>query len=260
MTPSLPRRLASAIGTIRARENVVVTHAIAFNFLVCLFPFLFLVMTAAERVTPGSRPGEALSSLVREMIPFGGEAMTESLRHVARYTRRLQLASIALIIWGSSGIFIPLEMALKQAWGGELRRGMLPTRLFAIVMTMAGSLLALVSLALTVWARGVMQPSPEVARAGMKAGALVLTYLVFFLMYRFVPKTAVPTPVALRAALWGGTAWELVKYAFVASLARRNLQVFYGQLAFAVALVLWAYVSSLVLFFGALMAPRRSAA
>jgi YihY family inner membrane protein len=217
-------------------------------------------MTAAQRFAPGSRAGETLMSLLRETIPFGGEALAEALRHVARYTRRLQLVSIALIVWGSSGIFIPLEMALKQAWGGELRQGMLPTRLFAILTTMAGSLLVLVSLALTVWARTLTQPSPELARGAMKASALVLTYVIFFLIYRFVPKTQVPTRVALRAALWGGTAWELAKYAFVASLARRNLQFFYGQLAFAVALVLWAYVSSLVLFFGALMAPRRGAA
>jgi len=246
------------VGTIRARENVVVTHAIAFNFLVCLFPFLYLVMSAADQVSPGTRAGEALSNLLRETIPFGREALTESLRHVARYTRRLQLASLALIVWGSSGIFMPLEMALTQAWGGELRRGMLRTRLPAILMTLACSVLVLISLTLTVWARALMQPSPELARAGVKTGALILTYLLFFLIYRFVPKTHVPSAVALRAALWGGTAWELAKYVFVAILARRNLEFYYGQLAFAVSLVMWAYVSSLVLFFGALMAPRRS--
>lgn len=39
------------------------------------------------------------------------------------------------------------------------------------------------------------------------------------------------------------------------NLARANLRVVYGPLAFAVALVLWAYLSSLVLVFGALMSP-----
>jgi uncharacterized BrkB/YihY/UPF0761 family membrane protein len=34
-----------------------------------------------------------------------------------------------------------------------------------------------------------------------------------------------------------------------------NLQAFYGPLALSVALVLWAYVSSLALVFGALMTP-----
>ena len=52
--------------------------------------------------------------------------------------------------------------------------------------------------------------------------------------------------MALRAALLAGTAWEAAKYLFVINLARTNLQALYGPLAFAVSLVLWAYVSSLV--------------
>ena len=48
---------------------------------------------------------------------------------------------------------------------------------------------------------------------------------------------------------------KVVKYGFVAKLGQMNLQAFYGPLAFSVALLLWAYVSSLVLVFGALMAP-----
>ena len=40
-----------------------------------------------------------------------------------------------------------------------------------------------------------------------------------------------------------------------ALLEASDLQAFYGPLAFAVSLVLWAYLSSLVLVFGALMTP-----
>jgi uncharacterized BrkB/YihY/UPF0761 family membrane protein len=47
--------------------------------------------------------------------------------------------------------------------------------------------------------------------------------------------------------------WEAAKYLFVINLARTNLRALYGPLAFAVALVLWAYVSSLVLVLAALM-------
>jgi membrane protein/epoxyqueuosine reductase len=54
----------------------------------------------------------------------------------------------------------------------------------------------------------------------------------------------------------GGTCWEAAKYLFVINLTRANLPAVYGPLAFAVSLVLWAYVSSLVLVFGALMSPR----
>ena len=64
--------------------------------------------------------------------------------------------------------------------------------------------------------------------------------------------------MALKAALWSGVAWEAVKYLFVVKLGQMNLRAFYGPLAFAVSLVLWAYVSSLVLVFGALMSPVTS--
>ena len=58
-----------------------------------------------------------------------------------------------------------------------------------------------------------------------------------------------------RAALWAAVMWEVSKYAFVWNLGRMQLATFYGPLAFAVSLVLWAYVSSVVLVFGAAMAP-----
>ena len=82
-----------------------------------------------------------------------------------------------------------------------------------------------------------------------------MTYVLFFIIYRFVPAAPVGTAVAGRAALWGGTGWEIAKYLFLIQLARMNLQAFYGPLAFSVSLVLWAYVSSLALVFGALMSP-----
>jgi uncharacterized BrkB/YihY/UPF0761 family membrane protein len=79
--------------------------------------------------------------------------------------------------------------------------------------------------------------------------------LLFFLIYRLVPDAPVSSRVALRAALWAGVSWEAAKYVFLVQLDRMNLQAFYGPLAFAVSLVLWAYVSSLILVFGALMSP-----
>jgi membrane protein/epoxyqueuosine reductase len=162
--------------------------------------------------------------------------------------------SLLLIVWGSSGIFIPVEMALNRAWGGAPHRDFWRSRLRAFVMTLAGGLLALVSVALTVAARGYSREWPTLAAYGTKASALLLTYLLFFLIYRFVPAAPVPSRVALRAALWSGTVWEAMKYAFVGYLPRLNLQAFYGPLAFSVSLILWAYVSSLVLVFGALIA------
>jgi membrane protein/epoxyqueuosine reductase len=238
-----------------SREIMVLTNAIAFNFLLCLFPLLLVVSALSEQLPPGRRAVGALLALLQELIPFGRETMAESVRSLSRLSRGFEIASLLLIVWGSSGIFMPVEMVLNKAWGGGMHRVFWKSRLLAFLMTMAGGLLALLSVALTITARSYTKEWPVLAGLGVKASALSLTCVLFFLIYRVIPDAPVGTRVAVKAALWAGFAWEAAKYGFVFQLGRMNLQAFYGPLAFAVSLVLWAFVSSLVLVFGALMAP-----
>jgi len=248
-------RLSSAAGMLVSRDIAVLTNAIAFNFLLCLFPLLLVVAAASQQMPGGRRVGTALLLLLDEMIPFGHDAMAQSLRNLTRMAKGLEIFSFAMIIWGSSGIFMPVEMALNHAWGGRPHRHFFRSRGLAVVMTVAGGVLALLSVALTVAARSYGKELPALARYGTKASALLMSYMLFFIIYRFVPAAPVGTLVAGRAALWGGTGWEIAKYLFLIQLARMNLEAFYGPLAFSVSLVLWAYVSSLALVFGALMVP-----
>ncbi len=257
-----PLRQAREIaGTILSREIGVLTNAIAFNFLLCLFPLL-VVLAALARHLPGGarRAATALLLLLEELIPFGHEAMAEAVRNLTKTAAGLELMALVLIVWASSGIFMPVEMALNRAWGGRPNRHFLRSRLLAVVMTIVGGLLALVSVAMTVAARSYGRDWPLLARYSGKATALALSYLLFFLIYRLIPEAPVRTSAALRGALVAGTLWEILKYVFVARLPRLQLEAFYGPLAFSVSLILWAYVSSLVLVLGALMAAGGPAA
>jgi membrane protein/epoxyqueuosine reductase len=238
-----------------SREIMVLTNAIAFNFLLCLFPLLLVVSALSEQLPPGRRAVGALLALLQELIPFGRETMAESVRSLSRLSRGFEVVSLLLIVWGSSGIFMPVEMVLNKAWGGRMHRAFWKSRILAFLMTMAGGLLALLSVALTITARSYTKEWPVLAGLGVKASAFSLTCVLFFLIYRVIPDPPVGTRVAVKAALWAGFAWEAAKYGFVFQLGRMNLQAYYGPLAFAVSLVLWAFVSSLVLVFGALMAP-----
>jgi membrane protein/epoxyqueuosine reductase len=235
---------------------MVITNAIAFNFLLCLFP-LVLVIVAAAQHAGGRRGSAALLLVLQELIPFESEALARSVRNLGKIAPSLEAFSLLLVVWGSSGIFMPVEMALNRGWGGQ-PRPFLRSRMLAFLATIAGGLLAFLSLSLTVFARSYKEQWPALAEWAAWASALLLTYMLFFLIYRFIPDPPVGGRVALKAALWAGTVWEAVKFLFVINLARSNLQAFYGPLAFAVSLVLWAFVSSMVLVFGALMSPVRA--
>jgi membrane protein/epoxyqueuosine reductase len=254
------RRLLAAFGTLLSREIVVLTNAIAFNFLLCLFPLVLVVAGVSQQLPFGRGASAALLLVLQELIPFDHGALAQSLRTLTRTARTLEFFSLLLIVWGSSGIFMPVEMVLNKAWGGRAHRDFWKSRLLAFLMTMAGGVLALASVSLTVGARSYSEGLPALARYGTKASALLLTVVLFFLIYRLIPDAPVGSRVALKAALWAGVAWEGAKYVFVIQLQRMNLEAFYGPLALSVSLVLWAYVSSLVLVFGALMAPVDAAA
>ena len=246
-------RVREVVGTLISREIGVLTHAIAFNFLLCLFPLVAVIAALSRQLPVGGRQtGAALLLLLQELIPFGHQAMAESLRNLSKTAAGLQLFALLLIVWGSSGIFMPVEMALSRAWGGKRPRSFIRSKLLAFFMTVGCGLLALLSIAITVGVRVYGGDWPMLARHSGKAVALALSYLLFFLIYRIVPED-VGTRTALKAALVAGTAWELVKYVFVARLPGMRLEAFYGPLAFSVSLVIWAYVSSLVLVFGALV-------
>ena len=252
------RRVWDAGGALLAREMMVVANAIAFNFLLCLFPLLLVVVAALEK-TGGRRITSGLLLVLGELIPFEGQAMARAVEALGQSARKLELLSLFLILWGSSAIVVPVEMALNRAWGGQPRT-FWRSRLLAFSITVTGGLLAFASVATTVLVRSSGSAWPRLTALGLKAGALALTYALFFLIYRFVPDPSVGSRTALLGALWAGTAWEGAKYLFVINLARANLRALYGPLAFAVSLVLWAYFSSLVLVFGALMVraePRR---
>ena len=251
----LSRRLWDVGVTLLGRETMVVTNAIAFNFLLCLFPLL-LVLFAAAQSLPGRRASSAVLLVMHELIPFEQEVLAQSVQGLRRLAPGLQAFSLLLIVWGSSGIFMPIEIGLSKAWGSE-PRAWVKSRGLAFAATLGGGLLAFLSVAVTVLARSYNDVWPRLAEYGARTSALLLTYVLFYLIYLLIPSPSVGSGVALRSALWAGTAWEAAKYLFVINLARANLRLYYGPLAFAVSLVLWAQLSSMVLVFGALMVPAK---
>ena len=253
--PGLFARLRRAAGLLVSREIVVLMSAIAFNVLLCLFPLLLVLVAAIQRLSPRGGAAQVLGLLLAELIPFGGDTIAASLRQMTRLARGFEILSLALVVWGSSGVFMPVELVLDRVWGGGGPRSFWKSRLLAFAMTLAGGALALLSVALTVLVRGFGRGWPLVAGSAAKAAGLLLSWALFLLVYRIVPRTGVDLRVAARAALWAAVLWEASKYAFVWNLGRMQLAAFYGPLAFAVALVLWAYVSSVVLVFGAAMTP-----
>ena len=139
----LRARAWAALRTLLSRDIVGLTNAIAFNFLLCLFPLLLVVVAAAQQL-PGRPPrGGSRAPAARRADPVrAARPSRRLLRSLSKMAKGLEIFSLVLIVWGSSGIFMPVEMALNRVWGGRSHRAFVRSRLLAFAMTLAGSLLA----------------------------------------------------------------------------------------------------------------------
>ena len=258
--PGFFARLRRAVGLLLSREVAVLMNAIAFNVLLCLFPLLLVLVAAAQRLSPGSGTAQVLRLLLAELIPFGGETIAASLRQMTRLARGFEVLSLVLVVWGSSGVFMPVELALDKVWGGSGPRSFWKSRLLAFALTVAGGALALLSVALTLLVRGFGRDWPLVADSAAKAAALVLSWALFLLVYRIVPRARIDRGCRRAGRAVGRGAVGGLEVRLRVEPGPDAAPTFYGPLAFAVSLVLWAYVSSVVLVFGAAMAPGRAEA
>jgi len=87
-------------------------------------------------------------------------------------------------------------------------------------------------------------------RLGLDLG---VTVLLLGLLYRMLPNRSVTWRAALAGASLAGFLWQIAKaiFAWFITSGLNNYGLVYGSLASIVSLLLWIYLSGVIVFFGA---------
>ena len=83
--------------------------------------------------------------------------------------------------------------------------------------------------------------------------------LIFFLIYWILPHRKIPPRAVLPTAIVIGLLWEGAKYLYVLVLPRLNFYAVYGPFYVSVGLMIWAFLSGLLLLAGAHFSATRYA-
>jgi uncharacterized BrkB/YihY/UPF0761 family membrane protein len=81
--------------------------------------------------------------------------------------------------------------------------------------------------------------------------------LIFFLIYWILPYRKVPARAVLPTAIVIGLLWELAKLLYIRALPWLDFQAVYGPFYISVGLMLWAFLSGLLLLAGAHFSATR---
>ena len=88
---------------------------------------------------------------------------------------------------------------------------------------------------------------------------VIASILLFFLIYWILPHRKIPAMAVLPTAIVVGLAWEAAKYLYVLVLPRLDFESVYGPFRVSVGLMMWAFLSGLMLLAGAHFSATRYA-
>jgi membrane protein len=242
--------------------------SVACNVILSFIPFTVLLLMITRRVLHSQMMYEVIlgdSGIMRSYLPSNQDFIIKNLRALSA-GHKFQIFSLFMLFVSSTGVFLPLEVALNKVWGFEKNRSYLGNQLIALALAFGCGTLALVSIGATAanWhlLSQVIGDSNIVFRsiafAIMKMFAIIAAIVSFFLIYWLLPNGKVKASAVLPAAIIAGFASELLKCLYVLLLPWLDFQEVYGPFSISVTLMFWAFASGLLLLGGAYLSAAEN--
>ncbi|HXR97842.1 MAG TPA: YihY/virulence factor BrkB family protein [Terriglobales bacterium] len=241
-------------------------YSVSANFLLASLPFLFLLLWVANQLLPslGATQQHVIGQLVVSYLPAGQERLVADATRLA-HRHTVQVFSFVMLAISSSGVFLPLEVALNSIWGFKRNRGYVRNQVVSLALVLGCGAIAYASVVLAslgnALAVTLFPASWTVAIAGLSWLFLNLSSVpaavaVFFLIYWLLPNGKVPAAQVLPAAIYAGLLAEVFKTVFPWLLPFLDFTTVYATLALPVTLLVWGYCGALLLLFGASLSAR----
>jgi membrane protein len=253
-------------------DSEVHTYAfsVAANAIISFIPLIVLLYTVALSVFHSQEMVNVVNKIVEQFLPSTAVQFTKSgaedflafwLRTVAAAHHGVQAMSVLMILISCTGIFLPLEVALNQAWGVTKSRNYILNQLVAFGLAILMVFLAMGSVFLSTWQRQLLgfiffHHTENIIFEGISYIWLAITtglasILFFFSIYWLLPNRRIAPRQVIRTSIVTGIVWLIAKEAYVAILPHMDLKTLYGPTYVSVGLLFWAYISGLILFAGA---------
>ena len=254
--------VALAVRTVREMSDDDATHmaaGVAYYAVFSLFP-LFIGLIAIFNLMPSSEVGEAqLTDFLSDYLP-GSEGLL--VRNI-EVGGALGVFAIFGLLWSGSAIFGAVTKVVNRAWDVHKDRPLFVSKPRQLIMALTVGIMFATSLAAAAFVRaaegyaGSDLPTPDFlielgGRVFLQTASFVLTLTTFLLIYKLLPNTKTYWRYVWPGAMVAAVLFEIGKAVFLFYLERfANFENVYGSLGDVVILLLWVYVSSLILILGA---------
>ena len=241
----------------------ILVSSLAYYTFFSFFPLMMLLASIIGFLFGMGEEYARLPRTILGLLPFSSDYMSNAVDRIVHARRSLGFFGSVLLIWSSTAAFDILQQILNRIHRAPTMRPLWRRRLLGILLglilllfipasiIMAGArpLLARVLARLT-----ALPPSWEPAVLTLCTGALAIlfNFTLFLTLYLFGPSVRRRTREIWVGALTGAVLWEASKALFglyVRSLS--SYKMLYGSIGSIIAILLWLYVSGVLVALGA---------
>lgn len=237
---------------------------IAFYAFFSLFPLLALMIYAASLLIPTAHMGTLVSQMLQPYFPSVAMANYLSPLNLARLSNigeQVGLLSVLTLSWSATSGFIAVQQAMDVIWETSEQRSYIGRRLVGFAMLIVLLLLAVGSALATslapvmqrgLAARAALAPLFQAIGAVSRVVFPVSLFFGCLVFYRYLPKRNTSWLYLLTGAFIAALSLDFARILFVSYASHlSSYEVVYGSLTAVMLLVIWIYIASLLMLFGA---------
>ena len=264
---SLWRQVVELAKYMSGTEVHTYAFSVAANVILSLFPFIVLLLTLSRQVFHSRAMESVVGEMMHSFLPVAPDFIMRNMQILAHPKKGTQVFSLVMLLVTSTGVFLPLEVALNNVWGVKKNRNYLHNQAVSLGLALAVGVLSMLSVALTAGQQSIVTwiffGHTDNASFRFFAGSFLhvigalTSILLFFLIYWALPNRKVPARAVLPTAVTVGLVWELAKFLYILALPWLDFQSVYGPFYVSVGLMMWAFVSGLLLLAGAHFSATR---
>lgn len=257
------RVMRGAFLTFKLVKGAEAASSISYYTLFSMFPLLLSFVAIGSFFVDQATVEHELISILPNIIPVSQEFIMTNVQQVFKLRGTVSSLALLGLIWSSTAVFTTIIRNINTAWPAAAPHSFIRMRLWSLAIIAAMALVLIVSsfsltfrnllgnLGFTI--NDLMVSKFLSSYFYTKVLPVLIRVLVFFALYYWVPQIKVNKMGALTGAVVATFLWQVITNIFSNYLSSglAKYEIIYGSLGKMIALLVWIYLSSWIILFGA---------
>ena len=243
---------------------------IAFWTFFSIFPLLIGVISMAGYFLDSTHMQARIGETIAIMFPGSANLVHENIEAVIHHRGTMSWVGVVALLWTAGKGFGAVTRAVNRAIGAKRTHLFILSKIRYFLMAVVVMILVIASFGITAAVEILLDPmllsrfgieAVEIPRLKGWALSIVMVYLMLSLIYKITPYVEVAWRQVVPGSVLAAFLFVLCKGLFLFYLDQiADFEAIYGSLSSIIVLLLWLYISSLILVLGGVYNIVRSQA